>query len=384
MNPRVGLNALFLHYPHSGTGRYLDQLIQRATSPVSVQLIGAAAFAPAGSWSSELVQLTRTPFDRRSRALAKVWFEQFAFPLAARQQRTDLAHYPYFAAPLRPTLPTICTVHDLATVLLPEYRRSAAQRLYASLASLGLRSARRIITDSAASAKDLITRLRISPTKIRVIPLAADARFRRLQRSEELAVAAELREGCGVRAPYLLYVGSFERRKNLDRLIGAYGQLKREKAMPHRLVLVGSPRPGHPSFYDPRPDIERLEISDDVLLAGARSDDEVIALLNGADAFVFPSRYEGFGLPPLEAMACGTPVLCSNASSLPEVVGDAGVLFDPRAVGELAAAIESVALDKARQEELSNRGLARARMFSWERTAAETVAAYQATLEQGP
>jgi glycosyltransferase involved in cell wall biosynthesis len=241
----------------------------------------------------------------------------------------------------------------------------------------GLRATRLVITDSTASASDLATTTRVSPKKIRIVPLGVDERFHPARDELEHRRAEMLRNNCGVEEPYILCVTGFDRRKNVDRLIEAYARLRAAHGVTQVLVIVGRLRAGEPFFYDPRPDVERLGLARSVVLLGARADDEVWALLVGADAFVFPSRYEGFGLPPLEAMACGTPVVCSRASSLTEVVGEAGLLFDPNEVDEIAQSLAHLLQDRELRADLSVQGVERAASFSWAATAENTHVVYR-------
>ncbi|MGH2458710.1 MAG: glycosyltransferase family 4 protein [Chloroflexota bacterium] len=376
MPNQIALNALFLHYPFSGTGRYLYHLIQGAAASRDLILLGSAAFPPDLALGDLVTRQLTTPFDGRSRSLAKVWFEQIALPRAARRNRARLAHVPYFAAPLRPLLPSCVTVHDLVPVIRPEYRRTAAQRLYSALVIRGLASVDRIVTDSVASAHDLTTRLGISGARIRVIPLGVDPRFRPLETDAERAWASAVLARQRLDGPYFLYVGGLDRRKNVDGLVRAFARLRRERRVSQGLAIVGALRPGDALFYDPRPDVERLGISDSVRLLGQVGDDEVRALQARADVFVFPSLYEGFGLPPLEAMACGAPVVCSAASSLPEVVGDAGLLFDPGSEDALVGALGSLVDDVELRRHLGRKGRERATGFTWEKTVASTVSVW--------
>jgi len=390
VKPRVALNALFLHYPFSGTGRYVAQLvaaIERWAEPV---LLGSRAFPPAVSVFShdvnvvpkQSVQLLASPIDRLPRSLAKIWYEQLGLPSAASLAKVDLVHYPYFAAPLWPRQPTIVTVHDLVPIVRPEYRRTAGQRLYTTLVSHSLHFANRIITDSQASAHDLQRLLGIPAHQIRVIPLAVDARFRPLATPEEEVWADTVLARYGLDRPYLLYLGGLDRRKNVDCLIKAFAMLRRGRDLPHCLVIVGAVRAGQPLFYDPRPDVERLGIAETVRFLGVVGDDDVRALYGRADTFVFPSLYEGFGLPPLEAMACGAPVVCSCASSLPEVVGEAGLLFDPNDPLALAEMLRRVLTDQELRQDLKRRGPKQAAAFTWEATLAATAQVYQEVTEQ--
>jgi glycosyltransferase involved in cell wall biosynthesis len=384
INLAVGLNALFLHYPRTGTGRYVRHLVEGMRDRVNLSLIGANAFPAADPTTGFSSRKVFTPFDRGSRQLAKIWFEQAGFGFAARRLDLDLAHVPYFGSGIVSALPTVVTVHDLVPIVRPEYRRTRAEALYTSLVTLGLRSASAIVTDSVASARDLQTHLRVRPKKVSVIPLGVDERFRPMTSADDRAWATDVRSNLGVSVPYLLYVGGFDRRKNVDRLLEAFGRLKRERQIQHSLYLVGTVRSGQSFFYDPRPDIERLALGNSIGLLGQRSDDEIQALLTGADAFVFPSLYEGFGLPPLEAMASGTPVVCSNTSSLPEVVGDAGVLFDPLFVEEIMSSIARVVGDSELRLELARRGLERASIFTWKATMEATFQVYALVAKKTP
>lgn len=375
MHPAI--NALFLHYPFSGTGRYLAKLIDQTAATTDLSVLGAVAFPPSTPPPAGRCRLLPTPFDRRHRQLAKVWFEQITFPFAVKRSGATVAHYPYFAAPLRPTIPTVATVHDLVPILRPEYRRTAAQRLYTTLVERGLRSVRLVITDSQASARDIERCLAVPPERIRVIPLGVDRRFRPLQGVTDNEWASQVLARLGLTEPYILYLGGLDRRKNVAALVRAFARLKRDRDIPELLAIAGTLRPGDSFFYDPRPDLERLGMSRSVRLLGPVADDDLRALHARAEAFAFPSRYEGFGLPPLEAMACGTPVVCSMASSLPEVVGDAALLFDPGIEESLVEALWRVLTEPDLRRELSRRGIERAAAFTWEKTTRATMAVWQ-------
>ena len=369
---RVGLNALFLARPLTGSGRYVRHLVEELAR------LGRGheylLFGPAGAQPAELAwRSVRTPFDSWSEILAKVWFEQVGFPRACRRAGVDVAHYPYFAAPLAGLRPVIVTAHDLIPMLFPQYRGSARVRLYTALVAASARRASLVITDSAASRDDVVRRLGVPEERVRVIYLAADERFR--PAADPAAVDAARRR-YGLPDEYLLYLGGLDYRKNVPRLLQAYALAHREGlALP--LVVAGSlPRPSA-LFPDLRGEVERLGLSSSVVFCGPGADEDTPLLFQAATAFVYPSLYEGFGLPPLEAMACGTPVVCANSSSLPEVVGDAALTVDPTDVTGLAAALRTIARDAGLREDLRGRGLARAAQFSWRRTAEETLAAYE-------
>ena len=368
---RIGVNATFLSRPLTGSGRYVHRLLRELPLLSDHELV---AFGPAGlrpiglSWRP-----VPSVFDGRSDRLAKVWFEQVAFPRACANAGAGLLHYPYFAAPLITSLATVVTVHDLIPLILPEYRASALVRLYVALVAAATKRARLLITDSAASRDDLISRLAVPPSRIRVVHLAADERFRP---TDDPSSIARVRRRYGLPDEFLLYLGGLDRRKNVPRLLEAYA-LARRQGLALPLVVAGSlPKPS-PLFPDLRGHVDRLDLRRCVVFCGPGDDEDTPLLFQAATAFVFPSLYEGFGLPPLEAMASGAPVVCSNSSSLPEVVGDAALTVDPEDVEAISAALVTVSRDASLREELRRRGLARAAQFSWQRTARETLAAYE-------
>jgi len=224
-----------------------------------------------------------------------------------------------------------------------------------------------VITYSAHSKQDIVKVLDIDESNVHVIPLAAGPQFRRIEDKDALTArlgALGLRD-----TPYILYVSTIEPRKNHLALVQAYARLRQQdRAIPHKLVLVGPKWLGHEPVFDA---ISRLGL--DAHVIHFEKVDELETLYNGADAFVFPSLYEGFGLPILEAMACGTPVVASNVTASPEVVGDAGLLVDPRDESALCDSIRRLLTDADLRSELVARGLRRAATFSWTRTAERTL-----------
>ena len=229
-----------------------------------------------------------------------------------------------------------------------------------------------VISISEHTKRDIISTFGIPEGKIRVILLAADERFRLID--DTVATGCVLNR-YGITGEYILYTGPMELRKNVPTLVNAFAILKKEKKIPHFLVLAGNKGGGQ---YDEVMGIIQKEgLVKSVIFTGFVADDDLPYLYNGASLFAFPSFYEGFGLPPLEAMACGCPVVTSNTSSLPEVVGDAGLMIDPTRPEELAEAMGRVLEDRTLHAELRERGLARAAEFSWRRCAAETMDVYR-------
>ncbi|MDQ7028784.1 MAG: glycosyltransferase family 1 protein [Ardenticatenia bacterium] len=296
------------------------------------------------------------------------------YPLWSRRRQGDLNHvldhsYGHLLFGLDPER-TVVTVHDIAPLLFPGKRLGMSQLAW-QWAWRGALRAKRLIADSDFTRRLVIKRFRLSPERIVVVPLGVESAFRPLP---EEAVERLRRRYAVPEAPLLLYVGNTQPRKNLEGLLRALAILWHQNP---RVMLL---QVGKPPTARQRALVESLGLRDAVHFLGLVPDADLVAFYNLADVFVFPSLYEGFGLPPLEAMACGTPVVASHAASLPEVVGDAGLLVDPRDPEAMAEAIHHVLQDPELAEELRRRGLERARQFTWERTAQETLAVYEAML----
>lgn len=282
---------------------------------------------------------------------------------------TALYHAPYYALPYALSLPLVVTLADLTPLVIPQEMPSAARRIvYRTLNQLAARRSRQVITFSRASRHDLITYLSVPENKITVVPLAP---FETLA-PPPLDDVKRAQNKLDLPARYLLYLGINKPHKNLLRLIQAFALLRADAA----LVVAGH---WDARFPEAKIFVAKNQLQEKVLFRHDISDRDLPALLGGAQAFVFPSVHEGFGLPPLEAMSCGAPVLCSNASSLPEVVGDAALLFDPFNVDEIANALTQVLDDPNLRARLQAKGFQQAKQFSWTRTARETIAVYRRT-----
>ncbi len=234
----------------------------------------------------------------------------------------------------------------------------------------------RIIADSAYTKADILRFYSIPEERIDVVPLGVEVPVR--QKEEKEIQAAMLRYG--IHAPYLLHVGRIERKKNLCRTLEAFSWIRKQHARRVRIVLAGTPGPGGEEVFET---IERLGLNEAVRLTGYVRQEDLPALYAGAMIFLFPSLYEGYGMPILEAMACGTPVLTSNVTSLPEVAGDAALQVDPLDVESISQGILRLVEDPKLREEYIRKGFERAKTFTWERTARETLAVYQKTLASG-
>lgn len=297
----------------------------------------------------------------------------FGFPLALRRDPVDLLHTQYFLPPLCPC-PTVLTVHDISFAVHPEFFTLRDRVLLGALVPPALRSADRVITDVPFMKNEFIRVYGLDPERIEVIPLAADPRYQALEVEK---CRRFVREQHGFDDNFILYVGTLQPRKNVDTLVRAYAMFRRHTGMQHKLVIVGKPKYRFGPVFEA---IEQSGFSDDVIFTGFVADEHLPDYYNAASLFVFPSRYEGFGLPVLEAMACGTPVITTNVSSLPDVAGDAAILVDPNDVDGFAESMARVLGDAALAGNMRRDGLARAATFSWERTARETLAVYEKVL----
>jgi glycosyltransferase involved in cell wall biosynthesis len=291
-------------------------------------------------------------------------------PMDRALPRVEIFHATEHLLPPLKNARTVFTLHDLIFQFFPEYHLPLNRWFLRNAMPHFLRRADAIIAVSECTKRDAIRVYNIPPEKITVIYEAADPA---LHPETDASRIAQVRARYANNQPFLLFVGVIEPRKNIIALVDAL-RLLRARGYPHRLLIAG--RKGW--LYQPTLDhVKQTGMSDAVDFLDFVPDDDLAALFSACDAFVFPSLYEGFGLPPLEAMAAGAPVICSNTSSLPEVVGDAALLINPRDVGEIANAIERVITDSALRDELRTKGLAQAKKFSWERAARETLAVYQ-------
>lgn len=289
-----------------------------------------------------------------------------------RRNPVDVLHVQFTAPPFSPC-PVVVSIHDLSFEHLPKTFKWRSRKQLRITVRRSAREAAQVIALSEYARSDIIDTYRVSPEKVSVIPLAAPAHFGPVNDEQELQ---RIRQTYGIEGDYILSVGAIQPRKNLSRLVAAYSRLRRanpEGKLP-QLVLVGKCA----WLYDETlRTIKELEVSNSVVLTGYVPEADLPALYSGAVCFVYPSYFEGFGLPPLEAMKCGAPVIVGNKTSLPEVVGDAGLLVDPFEVDDIAAAIEKVINDSNLRAQLRVKGLERAKLFDWRETARQTLAVYE-------
>jgi glycosyltransferase involved in cell wall biosynthesis len=289
-----------------------------------------------------------------------------------RKRPVDVLHVQFTAPPFSPC-PVVVSVHDLSFEHLPQtFNRRSRTQLRLTVRH-SVKRAARILTLSEHTRRDMIETYGTSPERITAIPLAAPSYFGRVREERELQ---RVRHIYGIEGDYILCVSSIQPRKNLPRLVRAYESLRNKRGpgkLP-KLVLVGKCA----WLYDETlRSIEEGRMKDSIILTGYVPQSDLPALYSGSICFVYPSYFEGFGLPPLEAMKCGTPVIAGNRTSLPEVVGDAGILVDPFDVNAIAAAIERLVDDPDLRQQLSVKGVARSRLFDWNETARRTLNIYE-------
>ncbi len=375
---RLAVNAWFLEQAGAGSGQYLQGLLRGMAALRREQgLPHVLLVVPPGTERPELPGLAIewwTPSGASWRSNAgKVAFEQVVFPRACRRWGADVAHVPYWGPPLWPSVPTLVTVHDLIPLLLPAYRGGLLVRLYTRLVSAAARRASLVLTDSLASKDDIERHLRVPAGRVRAIYLAVDERFTPEPDPQDAAV----RRHYGLSDRYVLYMGPHDVRKNVAGLLEAF-QIVAQADADVQLVVGGRlPETSVPPLFDPRPLAHSLGLDDTVMFTGWVAEEHKPALYRGAACAAFPSRYEGFGLPVLEALACGTPLVASDAASLPELLGDAGFALDPDDVQGMAGAMLACLVDDALAHELRQRGLRQAARFRWPETARQTLAAYR-------
>lgn len=378
----IALNGWFWDQPHTGSGQYLRHLVRALAAlerGLRLSLVVPDRVTRLEGLPPDVDVLTMHVGGGH---LGKVWFEQRAYPAAVRRLDADVAHVPYWGPPLRSPAPLVCTVLDVIPRVIPQYRRGLRNRLYTSLVTAAARGAAHIITISAAGQADIARVLRIPAARIAVTPLAVDRRFHpNLDRAEDDAVRA--RYGLDDLDDFVLYLGAFNAHKNVRLLLAAYTYVAGAYGEAVPLVLAGHTpdRWGTRAFPDLPRACQELGLTDEfVRWIGPVDEADKPALYRMATVFAFPSRYEGFGFGPLEAMASGTPVVACDVSSIPDVVGDAAYLVAPDDSKAMGAALLSLLNQPNFAATMRNKGLARARDFSWRKTAQGTLAVYEKAL----
>lgn len=375
--PRAALNAQLLRvnegYRSAGIARYQLYLLSElanAASDFELDVFATEPLAPS-LIPNVSIQTTRLPLHK---PLARIFWEQMIFPFALLQKNYALLHSLAYVSPLLQNIRSIVTLYDLSFYLYPEYFRPF-HRLYLQLGTrLSARRAGRIITISESTKRDAVRLLHVDAARVDVAPPGVDAQF---FRSMEAKTIEAFRREKNLPEHFVLCIGTREPRKNIPSLLRAFALARRQLQFPHRLVLAGGR-----GWMDADIShvLQETGLEHEVLFPGFVPHEELPLWYHGADVFVYPSQYEGFGMPVLEALASGTPVITSNVSSLPEAAADAALLIDPGSPEQLAEALVRVLRDQALREEMKTRGIKHAHQFTWDRTAQVTAESYRHAL----
>ncbi len=351
----------------TGIGRYLIEVLRAATHEGWECLVY-------GDQTTELNGAAPGVLLRRLKRSPTPWWDQVTLPRGLLRDRVSVFLSPYYKGPLWAPCPVVLTIHDLFFIGYPGSHRPLYDHAMINLAMLYARRATAIIADSEYSKRAVVTRLRVDPHKVHVIPVALGSEFRPTAPDH-----ATLRK-YGIEAPYLLYVGNFKPHKNLPRLLHAYAALPPALRERYYLVLAGGDVLRRPELDA---HARSLGIGARVHFPGLIDDRDLPLLYSACSLFVLPSLEEGFGLPALEAMACGAPVTASNRAAIPEVVGAAALLFDPEDVSSMARAMTAILTDAELSDDLRRRGIERAGEFSRAYTTGRVVALLHALARAG-
>lgn len=369
---RVGIDATAVPRRRAGAGNYIFNLVRAIAEVDGINTyVIFARTQLIEEWNIRQPNFHFHVTELRHRPLRLLW-EQTVLPVLARRHRLDVLHSPHYTFPMFTSARRVVTILDMTFYLYPQLHSFVKRLFFRRMIRLAVRYADRIITISESTANDLFHLLDGEglAEKTHPVPLAVDSRYRLIR--DETAVATACRRLGLEPKGFLLYVGVLEPRKNLPVLLRAFRRARDEgNRLP--LAIVGKRGWKFDSIFAT---VQELGLENDVIFTGHVSDADLPYVYNGAALFLYPSLYEGFGLPVLEALSCGAPVITTNVSSLPEIVGDAGLLLPPSDVDELAGAIGRVLSDADLAASLSEKGRERAARFSWSRTARETIGVY--------
>jgi glycosyltransferase involved in cell wall biosynthesis len=384
---RIGIDARFLTHPQAGGFKtYTKSLI--------------AALAEIDSENEYLLYLDRAPDGRTqlpgsqnfsirvvpgsTPLVGMLWREQIRLSRQAQSDRLNLLHSPSLTAPLRLACPSVVTIHDMIWYFPERFsngksvsgKRKLMERYYRSVPKVAARKAAAVITVSYAAKESIVQHLGISPDQIFVTHEAASCIYRQVSNQEALE---GIRQKYNLTTGFVLAIGSADPRKNIKSLVQAYASLPKSLQERYHLAVVWT----HTLLADElAQQVEALNLKDRVQFLQRVPDEDLVLLYNAATLFVFPSLYEGFGLPPLEAMACGTPVVATNNSSIPEIVGDAALLTEAEDVATMTELMAKVLDDDSLQRALIEKGLNQAAQFSWRKCGYKTLDTYKKAVSQ--
>jgi glycosyltransferase involved in cell wall biosynthesis len=364
---KIAFDARCLLGKRTGVGRYLLNLIKRMSS-----LRGEIEFNLFVDESIKKVHFG----DKNNISIKKInapnlLWKNIRLPFALMSDKAHLVHLPSYTIPFWAPCPTIVTIHDVIFAFHPEWCSKKQHIRFKHLVRLSAKKANAIIVVSNSTKKELLDLTKISEDKIYLTYLAADEIFKP---NKDPLVLENLRQKYNFKEDYILHVGSLHPRRNIERIINAFSHLKKEIDKKIIFILVGQ-------WFDKKNKLndmaKKLNIINYIKHIDYVPDDDLVKLYNFADLFIYPSLYEGFGLPVLEAMACGTPVITSNISSLPEITGDAAFLVDPYNVYEMKEAMKSILLEKELHSRLIEKGFKKIKNYTWNKAAEKTLEIYK-------
>lgn len=373
---RIGIDGTLLHGQYSGVEYAIHHLLRELAAAdteneyvvyVDSGFSPEAGYPPNFHWKS-------VRFSGHQRLRRIVW-QQGQLPARLRKDRVDVFHGPGYVIPFRCPVPSVVSVYDIIALTHPEFCRRSNRLHYGFVLPRSLLQATRIVVPSASVQTEITQRYPVVSGKLRVVPLGINPTF---FSQPSPGALAQVKTKYDLPDSFLLFIGNLEAKKNLNRLIGVFHALTAGHHLPHHLVLAGSKRHVSPELTNL---IGEMQLDPCVHLLDYVPEDDLRAIYCLAEVFVFPSLIEGFGLPVLEAMALGTPVVASNRGALPEVVGDAGLTVDPESVREVASALFRVISDSELRHSLIEKGRERAQRYSWQETARQVIAIYREALE---
>ncbi len=364
---RVGIDGRELQRGvRTGIGRYVREVLQAVSDRGWECIVYATPDADLQGLPSGIIY---KPVSR----IWTQWWDQVRLPRQLAEDRITVFLSPYYKGPVMAACPVVVTIHDLFFIGYPGRRRLAYDALMTGLGRLYANRASAIIADSQYSKQSIMAQLGIAADKVTVIPVALGKNFRPQPMTRETCATY------GLMSPYILYVGNFKPHKNVPRLVEAYAALPASLRAIYQLVLAGSDQERRPELQQLA---DRLGVGDRVVFPGLVADEDLSAIYTGCALFVLPSLYEGFGLPALEAMACGAAVVAANRTAIPEVVDQAALLFDPEQVGEITAVLVRGLTEVGLRDQLRSKGVARASEFSPRHTSGLVVDLLERVAEQ--
>ncbi len=366
---KIGIDARMYGYAQTGIGNYIRHLLKYIFE-----------LDKENNYVIFLLPEEYDNFELPNERIRKIkvsakwygWKEQILFPIELYKENLDLMHFTHFNSPVLYFKKSIVTIHDVTPYFFPGHKMKSVIRKigFRTVFFSSVKKASKVIAVSENTKSDIVKYFKIKENKIKVIYEGADSQFKIINNNQKIT---EIKKKYNITKPFIFYTGVWRNHKNLVGLVKAFGVLKNKYKLNYQLVLGGKEDPYYPEV---RKTWEKLGLEKKIIRTGFIKQEELPLFYNAAEIFVIPSFYEGFGLIGLEAMACGTPVVSSNKTSLPEVLGDAAIYFNPNNPEEMAEKMKLVLTDKKLYNELREKGFRQIRKYSWERMGRETMEIY--------